>query len=50
MIDSLLADMAKDALMSEIVPFLIVGAMFGTLYFTNHWFNQINKVLDRKKK
>ena len=48
MIESLIADMAKDALMEELGPYIIVGFLFGLMFVFKMFFDSIDKVVNRK--
>ena len=48
MIKSLVADMAKDALMEELAPYIIVGFLFGLMFVFKMFFDSVDKVLERK--
>ena len=48
MIKSLVADMAKDALMEELTPYIIVGFLFGLMFVFKMFFDSDDKVLERK--
>lgn len=48
MIKSLVADMAKDALMEELTPYIIVGFLFGLMFVFKMFFDSVDKVLERK--
>ena len=50
MIESFLADMAKEALMQELGPYILCGVLTGMMFIAYHATNKVDQVIERKAK
>lgn len=49
MIESFVADMAKEALMQELGPYIIVGFLAGVMFVCKMFFDSVDKAVETRK-